>query len=290
MAAQFMRFEAVGMEGFGEGWLAKHVRGETRSKQTNEGARAGHGVLALFPDREEEARALLAADTATRTGRTGRPKGGYDIVVSGPPRWRSHEFIETGWTEERAESWGRDVVGWFEKNLLTGSILARAMFHKDEGAPHVHLLLIPFSAELGRMDYAAVRAKLAGEAVSLPAPRLSRRKCGEQMQSIHDRLHADVSSGYGIERGDRGNGKRRRALQRRKAAEAEEKDAKEAAERAKKELAALERQSDLARHHAYMAMLPDAGKHLTEEEKVTLRAMSRRHRSVIADQSPEQSV
>ena len=288
MAAQFMRCEAVGKEAFGDGWHSKHVRGETRSRHTQEGARAGHGVMALFPDREEEALALIAADTKARTGRTGRPKGGFDLVVSGPPRWNSEEFLTTGWTAEKAEAWAREVVSWFEANLLPGAILARGMFHLDENAPHVHLLMIPFSAELGRMDYPAVRAKLAGKEVSLPSPRISLRKAGEEMQMVHDRLHADVSSGYGIERGDRGNGKRRRAINRRIAAELEELDAKKAAERARKETERLERAADLARHRAYVDMLPDRGTHLTEEEKTALRAMARRHRSVISEQSEQQ--
>ena len=227
MTIQVLRFSSADASALGRGRLAQHTRGERRSAHTAIGARAGAPAVELIPDRDSEGLALIARDRAARVHVSGRRPGGVvDCMVAGPPRYDSPD----AWDPSRVLAWARDCAGWLESRLPPGALVAHACLHLDEAAPHVHIAIVPFDAEAGRVNWARCRSVLAGWE---PASRLKGRDASRMMTVIQDRFHADVSARYGLDRGEKGSRRTHREVDRRIAAERERETAEAEAAAAK---------------------------------------------------------
>lgn len=260
MVAQFLNVEAGDMSSLGSGGLALHKRTATRDEHTTQGPRAGTPAVHLVDEVEgtRAALAFIADDRRRRAGRRGRPPGGtYNFLFTGPARYDGSNGNPL--SEEQELAWARQCVEWVQERA-PDAIVAAAVLHRDEAAPHVHLTLVPrYQPSLGpgkerepaRIDWRAVRAQLAGRPVrgKLKTAGLSKREVSKlraadkkeaqaDMVALLDAFHADVSEPFGIARAVTGEGKRRRAVDRRVAAELEATAAeaqRERAERAQRE-------------------------------------------------------
>ena len=132
------------------------LRAETRSQVR--GALAAHVAARLrpataVPATGERANSVLldqverAARYARRFPRTG-PRGGrpakpaVDFVVAGPPRFGAPER----WGRAREDAYFRDAYSWLVEKMGSRSMVACAAIHRDETAPHLHVLAVPVSS------------------------------------------------------------------------------------------------------------------------------------------------
>ena len=138
------------------------------------------------------AAALIAASRA----RTGRPPNEcLEIVIAGPHPYASPKR----WAYETELAWGVAVVAWVKKILGPHTVIAVAALHRDERAPHVHILAIPVD-ETGRLGWTRVE----NAAVSrLLGP--VRKPGTKRYRVFQDDLYRTVSEPFGLERGKVGS-------------------------------------------------------------------------------------
>ena len=278
LADQFVRFKAVSLSALGTGRLARHTRGQIRSEHTREGPRAGTPPVQLVdePGALEAALGAIDRDTRARGGQKGRrPAGCYDALFTGPNRYDGQNGEPLSYEDEL--KWAAACIVWLRESLPPGCIIANATLHRDEGSPHVHATIVPWCDETQSIDWRTVRARMAkmepraklsfdgllgrtkengeektkeeldrdkGQVARLRAN--DKRAASKEMGAIIDDFYASVSSRFGIGRGDKGSGRRYRAVDRRIAAELDAKGAKAEAERARKREAAAVATADQA--------------------------------------------
>lgn len=265
MPDQFVRFQAIGVESLGVGNFAGHKRCQHRNPHTTEGPRAGIPPVSLVDEVEHLEAALTAIDRdarARRGERGRRPAGCYDVLITGAPRYDGQNGGPL--SEEDELKWAVACVTWLRSVLSEGVIIANAYLHRDEASPHVHVTIVPWNEESQRIDWRTCRARMAGVE---PRPRLTfegllsktkadgsakseeeleedkgrarkiratdKRAAGREMTAILDSYHAQVSEPFGIGRGDRGNRRRHRKVDRRKALDLEVEGAERAAKLAR---------------------------------------------------------
>lgn len=98
----------------------------------------------------------------------------YDFIITA-----SHEDMEK-WDKEVAEQYFKDSVEFIKKHYGEKNIMY-AQVHQDERTPHLHLGLVP--------EY---EGKLAAYKLFVP----------DSMRKLQDDFYAEVSSKYGLERGE----------------------------------------------------------------------------------------
>ena len=171
-----------------------------------------------------------AARTALRTAprRTGRkPHEAVELVLAGPPPYDGS--AGEPWKPEREREWAHAAYAWALSILGPESVIAAAGWHRDESAPHVHVLAVPRApGGNGRVgwcatrDAAVARIRAGGGAV----------RPGSKYRVLQDDLHARVSRHFGLGRGVVGSGARHEAIDRVKALEARARKAERDAEQA----------------------------------------------------------
>ena len=169
-----------------------------------------------------------AARKALRTAprRPGRkPYEAVEIVLAGPPRYDGSKGEP--WPLGRARAWAHAAYEWARSVLGPESVVAAAGWHRDESAPHVHVLAVPRpEGGGGRIGWCATRDAAVA------------RICGggrtkSKYRVLQDDLHQRVSQHFGLARGLVGSEARHEAIDRVKALESRartaERDAKAAA-------------------------------------------------------------
>lgn len=120
-----------------------------------------------------------------------------DMFFGGPPGYET----EGQWPEDRERAWAADVVAWVEATFPR-SVIALASLHRDESAPHVHVLMCPI-ADDGTYGWTAV----SEQARKRVAPE-SRRRRGQDYSLLQDAAHEALGVPYGLSRGEKGSGRR----------------------------------------------------------------------------------
>lgn len=93
---------------------------------------------------------------------------------------------------EEIEHWAKDVYDWCAKRYGQKNIVGFQV-HLDESSPHIHALIVPVGQ----------RTKSGRECVMWSAKfGKNRFEYGQILKDMHTSLYEDVSSKYGLERGD----------------------------------------------------------------------------------------
>ena len=163
-------------------------------------------------------------DAPRRTGR--KPHEAVEFVLAGPPPYDGTRGAP--WALEREREWAHAAHAWARAVLGPESVVAAAGWHRDEAAPHVHVLAVPRpEGGNGRVGWCATR----DQAVSRIG---AGRRAGSKYRVLQDDLHAQVSARFGLGRGVVGSEARHEPIDRVKALEARarlaEREAAEAAE------------------------------------------------------------
>ena len=198
----------------------RHVSGLSRDPMSRPVAEP---VVALAGADYKAARKALRS-APRRTGR--KPHEAVELVLAGPP-----PYDGTGgepWTLERERAWAHSAYGWVRTILGPESVIAAAAWHRDETAPHVHVLAVPRpEGGGGRIGWCARRDQAVSRiCAGDPA--------GSRYRVLQDDLYAQVSLHFGLGRGVVGSEAQHEAIDRAKALEARarkaERDAAQAAE------------------------------------------------------------
>ena len=204
--------------------LHQHVLGNIRPDT----ARPVEERSVILHDDYDGARSAIRDALQLRKDRRTRgPKPSHcvDFVLAGPPGYE-----EPGaWDEETCRAWAGESLDWVRDVCGPRSVIAGAALHRDESAPHVHVLVVPIASD-GTLAWKHVcseaHARFRGER---PGPK---RKMGDWYTSLQDDLHERLSKRYGLTRGERGSKATHKAISRQKAAERATAIAKKQAKRA----------------------------------------------------------
>ena len=200
-----------------------HARGGVRSNVTDQAKdvnpdAAKRGIVDLGSATADEIARDRADYLAWRKGRRGRPPAPYvEFVVAGPPPYASDER----WPDEKEAQWASGAVEWV-KELWPQSLVVVASHHRDETAPHIHIVLSPRIDRNGKVNYgwckarneaaAIARSKLAKTDVRLRTKPLGRLNAGTVMSFLQSDCHHHVGKPYGLARGAIGSKARHQAV------------------------------------------------------------------------------
>lgn len=116
--------------------LYGHVQGLTRPIY----ARDVDDAVVVLVDAWDDALDAVGLAEMRRRGKKGRPpKHVVDILLAGPPGYATSQE----WDPEKEVAWARSAVEWCKDLLGPESVVFAAALHRDEAAPHVHLLAVP---------------------------------------------------------------------------------------------------------------------------------------------------
>ena len=247
---------------------ARHVAGLVRDPTARP---VPEPVIALGGADYEAARKALR-NAPRRPGR--RPHEAVELVLAGPPR-----FDGTGgepWAPEREREWAHAAYAWARGVLGPASVVAAAGWHRDEAAPHVHVLAVPRpEGGSGRIGWCAVRdaavSRICGGG-----------RAGSKYRVLQDDFHANVSRRFGLGRGEVGSEAVHEAIDRVKAVEARTRLAQREAGAAVEVMAAA--------HAEHEALLARIGKAMEKEAELDLRTQQARERAEEAEAEAKAAV
>ena len=120
----------------------------------------------------------------------GRPAAeARSFLVAGPPPYCA---LGQAWPELFALEYLYMAFEWICDRLGEETRIIGAAIHRDEGAPHLHLLAVPITD--GRICWADLRVRF-GEGVMGPT----------RYGRMHTKFHYEISGGFGLERGKEGS-------------------------------------------------------------------------------------
>lgn len=192
MPAQVFRIKKRDRSLF-SGGLGKHNRGDQRPWYAF--PRPGEAAVVTLIDNRAEGAALLAAIDKQPKRRGKQPSVAVELFYQGPAPYGD----EDAWPPEKVQAWVKDVQEWTQRCTAGAGTIVEAYLHQDEGELHAHVGVIPATWDDLRPSKLKLEHALAGRAIN---------DHRERMSAIQDRLYADVSSKYGLERGEKRTGKR----------------------------------------------------------------------------------
>ena len=156
-----------------------------------------HGPAAAY--------ALLEEVRANLQGLRGRPvKTPFmDMIFGGSPAHESLDGTEP-WSQAKTLAYYGDILAYLSV-CMPDAVVVCAHLHQDERATHMHVGVLPYDAETGRVGWAQVHHRLSG----LPVTRTVIRKGREvdqltsnraHLAGFHTQLHDQVSRHYGLDR------------------------------------------------------------------------------------------
>ena len=239
----------------------RHARGEVRSQITTAARTLLLNPLAVAErsnvDLGSASDAEVEQDRRDRAawlqGRRGRqPEPYVEFVLAGPPQYGDDDR----WDDSKEIRWAKSCAAWVRKRFPDSLPVVQAL-HRDETAPHVHVILSPRSIdEHGKMEWGwcharnqataaahtdrerqqrqdahdrenAERAKIGLPALPLRHPPPRKRKAGARLKkgrakvallALQSDCHAHVGAPYGLRRGTRGSKAQHQAVDKMKAA------------------------------------------------------------------------
>ena len=188
------------------GALGRHAAGQNRPAE----AKPRDGMPAVVPLRGGDMPAARKAlDTARRVSNL---RGGHrahparEFLFAGP-RFSDGPDVDPKTETRRLVEWGQACVDWVQRRAGR-AVIAVAALHLDEAQPHVHLVLVPVDQD-GKLRWAR-----GVERQFMPDPSDARIRGSEVMSKIQDCCHEEVGQRFGLDRGERGSGKRHEPINR----------------------------------------------------------------------------
>ena len=177
---------------------------------------------------------------------------------------------------EEIEHWAKDVYDWCAKRYGQKNIVGFQV-HLDESSPHIHALIVPVGQ----------RTKSGRECVMWSAKfGKNRFEYGQILKDMHTSLYEDVSSKYGLERGDSIDGRNVQHLHKRDYIRKLTKEAKQA-EKAIKGLQTMIQKLE-AQIYNYQTQLEETDKSLASGQ-IELREYESRKSEILKQISEYQS-
>ena len=173
--------------------LLKHIVGEKRPITSREVERAVYNLASNVPLAKATIKACMKRQ---RRGRP--PKHVLALMFAGPPHYEGPHK----WKWEIEKAWVDRVMRFL--NLIAGdhSVIVSADLHRDETAPHIHVLLVPVSND-GRLGWTRVQEEAM---VRLGAGKEGQVfKYGQVYGSMQDAYYDHVSRHFGLGRGEEGS-------------------------------------------------------------------------------------
>ena len=201
----------------GSGNRIRHAKGVIRSPITTELNKVddeakSQGTVDLGADSEEAIEADKLARKEWLVGRRGRPPKQFaEFIFAGPPPYGEDDE----WDVKKERKWADSAMTWFRKRF-PHSVIVAASLHRDETAPHVHLVFSPQSRDEkgqprwgwchARNDAAAASiAEKRGHAVKKAVKRRTKLGAKKALSSLQDDMHLFVGAPFNLERGERGS-------------------------------------------------------------------------------------
>lgn len=206
---QVLRFETRGELA---GGLVAHIAGHKRPETAR--ADVDDPIVELVANREAAVGAVTAllAERKRRKVRGGAPCPAVEFVLAGPPGYgEPGEF-----SRDLERSWAVDTARWLVGLVGPKSVIHSAVLHRDETAPHVHVLVVPV-ADDGTLGWTNLHKQIGTQIAGVPPGRKAKR--GAVHAAMHDDYYRHVSARYGIPRGQKGSKATHKQIDRQKAAE-----------------------------------------------------------------------
>ncbi len=212
----------------------RHARGEARGAVTQAAAQinkaaAKRGVVDVGSATDEEVERDRADRAAWLRGRRGRPPQSYvEFLVAGPPQYGS----DAPWPVEQEFLWASAAVDWVKKRF-PHSVIAAASIHRDETAPHLHIVLSPQSLDSKGQrqwgwcharnqavqfiadEFQAAKAAASGKRKPRkrkPFAHLNKTNAKKALSIMQNDCHAHVGEPFGLLRGERGSKAKHQAV------------------------------------------------------------------------------
>ena len=246
---------------------ARHVAGLSRDPTSRPMAEP---VVVLGGASYPAARTALR-DAPRRTGR--RPHEAVEFVLAGPPPYDGSGGEP--WPLEREREWAHAAFAWACSVLGPESVIAAAGWHRDESAPHVHVLAVPRPAGGGgRIGWCATRDAAVARICA-------GTRAGSKYRVLQDDFHAQVSQRFSLGRGQVGSEARHEAIERVKALESRARKAERDAQAAGKLM--------LEAHAEHEAMLKRIAKAIEKEAELRDRTERAKARAEEAEERARQA-
>ena len=212
--------------------IIAHARGAVRSEVTKaanevDAEAAERGIVDLGADPQ----AVLEADAAERkawlAGRKGRPPNPYvEFLLAGPPTYDD----ERRWDTPKELKWAKAAAKWVRHRFPESKVVV-ASLHRDEAAPHVHVVIAPASLDpyTGERQWGWCKARnIAGGVIGderakknrKVRPRLTKAASRRILSMLQDDCHEATGAPFGLDRGKRGSKARHEAIDETKSAAA----------------------------------------------------------------------
>lgn len=248
---------------------ARHVAGLARDPTARP---VPEPVVALGGADYTAARKALR-DAPRRTGR--KPHEAVEFVLAGPPPYDGTRGAP--WALEREREWAHAAHAWACSVLGAESVIAAAGWHRDEAAPHVHVLAVPRpEGGSGRVGWCATRDAAVARICA-------GRRAGSKYRVLQDDFHAQVSARFGLGRGVVGSEARHEPIDRVKALEARARQAEREAAQAAEGMVKAH-----AEHEALLARIGTAFEKEAELRERTKRAQERAAKAEAAAERAEE--
>ena len=206
--------------------LIAHARGEVRSEVTEainaiDEAAAQRGIVDLGSDPQDELDADARARKAWLKSRKqgGRPPNPYvEFLLAGPPRYDDADRL---WPESKELEWAKSARQWVAKRFPDSKVVV-ASLHRDEAAPHVHIVLSPAVVTTkGERQWGWCKARNVAAVAALnerikgrrrTPKRMTRTNSRKALSLLQDDCHAHTGEKYGLDRGKRGSRAKHQAV------------------------------------------------------------------------------
>lgn len=109
-----------------------------------------------------------------------------EIIYSASP-----ESLDKLRSKGKEDAYFKDALAWIKKNYGQHGNIVRADLHKDEHSTHLHVLLVPLTADLKRGGQKLCHKEILGHP--------------KQLAALHTNLHKEVSKKYGLDRAIEGS-------------------------------------------------------------------------------------
>ena len=264
----------------------RHARGDVRGEITTAARTLLLNPLAVAERSNVDLGSASAAEVeqdrrdraAWLYGRRGRkPEPYVEFILAGPPQYSSNEC----WDDAKEAQWAESCLAWV-RSRFRDSLVVVASHHRDETAPHVHIVLSPRSIddqdqpawgwckarnqaidvahiERERRQREEAHARENAERAELGMPalpplchpprknkagaRLAKRRAKVALSALQDDCHAHIGAPYGLARGQRGSKARHEAVDQLKAAAGHVQEAQKELAAERKAIGAMNRKA-----------------------------------------------
>lgn len=182
--------------------LVRHVHAQQRADPTRQVPEDEPKVVHLAGDEEAASEAIAHERISRKSKRGARPHEGLMILCSGPPRYDTdEEGVRKPWTLEQEIEWAWRSYAFILTLIGPKSVVVSADLHRDEAAPHLHVLVVPRDSK-GVLAWKRRKAEALGPVLGINAKaQRGKRVFGDEYSALQTAYWRAVGPEFGLERG-----------------------------------------------------------------------------------------